>query len=563
LPATGGTCDARGLASPQTWSANPFSGLAASKPVTLLLGTGNISFSAQIIPPDQVNIIGLGAELTNTQANCQTTLTWTGSQPTGAAILFNVGAASGSTLQGFCLNNTGTAQFGIEADNPAGLLTFTDIVVDTPTNKFTNAGAGAAIIVGNTATGYSDLVLQRSSFRAAGDWGLILRNIAGSNLRVLNCRFLQNTNGEVQAGNTAVGASLDVKFIGSTFEAAGSATAIQIVNVKNLSVTSGYFEFGRGSSATNSYAVECPSTASSCENISLVGNVFSAQAISGAFTAPDAVIHSNLAGSTWTIEANAVIENIVNANHGLVTWNFFKNDASAQALIAGNTMNTTDAVTSVAGGAQGASKVTDHDNSSQNALIFGHYLASYYQDSSTSPPVTGVLRCGNNANCITWRNAGNSADWFFKVNGSNVMQFTTAAGGTGSIAGYDVAQTWTQAQTHQAAINFSALLISNSAPTISSGFGTSPSIVASNGTAAFEINVGTGGTATSGVIGLPAAANGWSVECTDVTTNSTTVFVTKQTAFTATTATVGNFSDVAAAAAWTASDKLLCSAFAF
>jgi len=53
------------------------------------------------------------------------------------------------------------------------------------------------------------------------------------------------------------------------------------------------------------------------------------------------------------------------------------------------------------------------------------------------------------------------------------------------------------------------LLVSNTAPTIASGFGTSPSIVNSNGTAAFTVNVGTGGAATNGVITMPAATTGW------------------------------------------------------
>jgi pectate lyase-like protein len=47
------------------------------------------------------------------------------------------------------------------------------------------------------------------------------------------------------------------------------------------------------------------------------------------------------------------------------------------------------------------------------------------------------------------------------------------------------------------------------APTISSGFGTGASIASNNGTATFRLNVGTGGTASSGVIGLPTATNGW------------------------------------------------------
>lgn len=107
------------------------------------------------------------------------------------------------------------------------------------------------------------------------------------------------------------------------------------------------------------------------------------------------------------------------------------------------------------------------------------------------------------------------------------------------------------------------LLQSTTAPTISSGFGTTPSIVNSNSTQVFTINVGTGGTATSGVIGLPAAAHGWSVSCNDITTTSTTVFFTKQTGTTTTTATVGSFDTSGAASAWAASDVLSCMAAAY
>ena len=109
----------------------------------------------------------------------------------------------------------------------------------------------------------------------------------------------------------------------------------------------------------------------------------------------------------------------------------------------------------------------------------------------------------------------------------------------------------------------SVTFVSATAPTISSGFGTSPSIVASNGTAAFTVNVGTGGSATSGVIGLPTAATGWRVTCDNTSTNTATVFKTKQTAFTTTTATIGNYDAAGAAAAWVASNVLVCSAMGF
>jgi hypothetical protein len=99
----------------------------------------------------------------------------------------------------------------------------------------------------------------------------------------------------------------------------------------------------------------------------------------------------------------------------------------------------------------------------------------------------------------------------------------------------------------------SVALLSSQAPTISSGFGTSPSIVNSNGTTAFTVNVGTGGAATSGVIGLPAATTGWSCFANDRTNNT----VTRQTATTTTSATF------TAAAAWAASDILNISCFGY
>ena len=100
------------------------------------------------------------------------------------------------------------------------------------------------------------------------------------------------------------------------------------------------------------------------------------------------------------------------------------------------------------------------------------------------------------------------------------------------------------------------LLCSATAPTVSSGFGTSPSIASNNGTCSFRVNVGTGGTATSGVIGLPAATTAWVCMAEDLTTTSSTVFMTKQTASSTTSATFGNFNTSGAAAAWAASDVL-------
>jgi hypothetical protein len=96
------------------------------------------------------------------------------------------------------------------------------------------------------------------------------------------------------------------------------------------------------------------------------------------------------------------------------------------------------------------------------------------------------------------------------------------------------------------------LLLSGTPPSISSGFGTSPSIVNYNGSAAFELNVGSQGTALSGVIGMPTAANGWSCQVNDMG-----ITMTRESSYTPDTVTL------TANAPWPENDHLLLSCSAF
>lgn len=100
---------------------------------------------------------------------------------------------------------------------------------------------------------------------------------------------------------------------------------------------------------------------------------------------------------------------------------------------------------------------------------------------------------------------------------------------------------------------------SPTAPTIASGFGTSPSIAANNGTAAFTVNVGTGGTASAGVITMPTATTGWicNVENRTGVAANRADQRTIQTATSTTSVTVQNQTvSTGGALAWTASDVL-------
>lgn len=110
-------------------------------------------------------------------------------------------------------------------------------------------------------------------------------------------------------------------------------------------------------------------------------------------------------------------------------------------------------------------------------------------------------------------------------------------------------------------VYYNSLHSSNTAPTLS-GFGTSPSLPSNNGTAAFSINVGSGGIASTGTITLPTAAHNWI--CSFVDTTNPATAVTSQTGGTATTITLTNYSRVTGlATAWAANDVLfaMCAAF--
>lgn len=113
------------------------------------------------------------------------------------------------------------------------------------------------------------------------------------------------------------------------------------------------------------------------------------------------------------------------------------------------------------------------------------------------------------------------------------------------------------------ASNFSAsnLLCSATAPTVS-GFGSSPSVPANNGTCAFTVNVGTGGTASTGTVNLPTATTGWVCNAYDVTTPAS--FVTSQTGGSTATATFTNYARTTGLPiAWAASDVLRMSCLGY
>ena len=121
---------------------------------------------------------------------------------------------------------------------------------------------------------------------------------------------------------------------------------------------------------------------------------------------------------------------------------------------------------------------------------------------------------------------------------------------------------WNEVFTDGTDVHAVAQSIYDSAPTIASGFGVGPTIVANN-TAAFQIIVGAGGSAATGVITMPPAPNGWvcNAQNVSVVTGTTRIW---QGASTKTAITLNNVDTTTGTSSpWTAGDNLniQCTAF--
>lgn len=110
------------------------------------------------------------------------------------------------------------------------------------------------------------------------------------------------------------------------------------------------------------------------------------------------------------------------------------------------------------------------------------------------------------------------------------------------------------------------VLFTPTSPTIASGFGGGASVTTVNGGAAFLVNVGTGGSASSGVITMGTASTGYACSVNDITARNsgTAVNQTYETATSTTSVTITNQAlATGIAAAWAASDiiQLACTAY--
>ena len=179
---------------------------------------------------------------------------------------------------------------------------------------------------------------------------------------------------------------------------------------------------------------------------------------------------------------------------------------------------------------------------------YGFYSASANKDQMGNLSVTTLLSPTTTTSTLIIPGA---------TSGSSVLS-ASATGGTLDISGpVDIVGTL-----QAPSITMNHVLISATAPTIASGFGSGAAVSNNNGTVAFLINVGTSNTGT-GIITMPAANTGWNCWFNDITTKSANQAQTLQTASTSTSVTVQNYTDVMGTHVWTDSDILQVSCFAY
>lgn len=151
-------------------------------------------------------------------------------------------------------------------------------------------------------------------------------------------------------------------------------------------------------------------------------------------------------------------------------------------------------------------------------------------------------------------NCGSTNNFLFNFQQNATARMSLTCGGSFTIP--SGTNNWSGTYNFSSAvINFTSLFESTTAPGSGGlgGFGTTPLIVNPNGTAAFDINVGTGVISSTGTITMPSAAHHWSCKGTDAT-NPTTIS-TELVGTSATSITVYGFSRTTGlATAWSASD---------
>lgn len=268
-------------------------------------------FSVMIAPSTPIHLRSSPSGFTNgAQLVRGATLRWTG----GASVAISISGtgATGSILEGFALDNTGTATVGIDIDSGAGGAQLRHVVIDSPATAFSNS----AVRVGNTGS-VSNSALYNCMIRAAAP--VNLRVVAvGATMTLFDTHIMDGTTQNVLLGTATTEVENFQAFGGSSFEQVTNLDSVYIQRAQHVVFTGCYFESGG-----TGYAINIPATCTIADNIQVNYSWFTGIAV-----LPASVINCDFSLATLNASGNTVL--------GGVTTSFIQNNACRRIFGVGN-----------------------------------------------------------------------------------------------------------------------------------------------------------------------------------------------------------------------------------
>lgn len=375
----------------------------------------------------------------------------------------------------------------------------------------------------------------------------------------------------------------------------GAATCASVALATDVSGTLGVANGGTGLTSGTSGGVLgftasgtlASSGALTANAIVLGGGAGATPTVLGSLGTTITLLHGNAAGAPTfgAVTLSTEVTGTLSASNGGTSNNFFAVSGPAGATKtytfpnASSTILTSNAAVTAAQGGTGQTSYTTGDlpyasaattiskladAATGNALISGGVgVAPAYGKIGLTTHVSGTLGTTNGGTGFAAYAVG---DLLYANSTTSLARLADVAVGQVLVSGgANTAPAYSANPRVSTLLLGTNLALSSAAPTISSGFGTGPSVTAGT-SAAFRVDVGTGGTASAGIVGMPTATTGWNCKVENITgvAANRADQRTVQTASATTTVTVQNQTiSTGAALVWTASDilSLVCVAF--
>lgn len=438
----------------------------------------------------------------------------------------------------YAIGNDLTTGYGFRASGePAIYSSGSEKVLFTNGNQVVDGLAGG---VGSSNGGFlflgagtADVFLTR---RAAGNWNLGKLDVGAPVAQTLSVQSVSNATANTAAPNFTINAPAGTGSTGT-----GGSFIVNVAPVDTSHATTA--ASGTGTTVTVTF--------SGGKTYPVGGTITVAGVTPSGYNQVAATVTASSAGSVSYANATTGAQTVAGTVIGVGT----QNDEAAALTIDSTKLATFVGQVTVGGALNASNAILGNSDVRAGQSNFFYWTSR----AGLLSPGDGIIKLVNNAGTDFLRlQFGGSTSSFCAIkSGSAAIMAMRRADDSGDCP--VTGSTFTASSS----FNFTNVLFSATAPTISSGFGTGATVPANNGTAVFTINVGTGGIASTGVLTMPAAAAGWACHVNNLTSISATVTLTKVTATTTTSVTIGNYTDVSAAGPWNASDvlQLQCAAY--